>query len=109
MQVSMFRFAEFCVGHDADRAKIISKRKSEQRRQESKRQSGEPGGGGGEGYYAGLLSVLRKKHWGTNDIRQLDEAEFDNLNPNGRGYLARLRIYQDRKDKYVAKWKSRRC
>ena len=42
MRVTMFKFAEFCVGSDSERARIIAKRKDDQRRK-----------GGGD-YYSAL-------------------------------------------------------
>ena len=60
MQVTMLKFAEFCVGDSPERARIICRREYDRRRREANKS----GGGGG---YSGLLKVLREKHWETND------------------------------------------
>lgn len=96
MQVTMFKFAEFCVGNSSDRNRIISRRESDRRRRERAR--------GGGGYYSGLLKVLREKHWETDDIEQLDEAVFD-LDPSKRGRDQKLKTYQCLKGKYVDGWR----
>ncbi len=105
MQVTMFRFAAFCVGDSAARSKIIDQRKKERQRREQQRASGNTSGGGGP--YAGLLKVLRENHWETNDIRQLDgyAGEFG-LAPDGRGYHKKIQTYRCLKEKYVDQWRS---
>ena len=103
MQVTMFKFAEFCVGSSSDRNQIISRRESGRRRRERQRARGDVASGGG-GYYSGLLKVLREKHWETDDIQQLDEAVFD-LDPSKRGRDQKLKAYQCLKGKYVDRWR----
>ena len=103
VNVTMSKFAEFCVGDSSERHKIISKRESDRLRQQSRRQMDLQSGG--PGYYAGLLKVLRVNHWETDDIGQLDEAVFD-LDPNKRGNRKKLQTYYSLKGKYVAKWRT---
>ena len=98
MQVTMSKFAEFCVGSPADRARIIDRREYDRQR----RKDGKKGGGGG---YSVLLKVLREHHWETNDIEQLDAAVID-IDPNTSGYLKILKTYRCLKDKYVSKWRT---
>ena len=102
-QVTMFKFAEFCVGDSSKRGQIISKREADRKRRENLRQrSEEPRGGG---YYAGLLKVLREQHWETNDIEQLDAAVFD-LDLNKRGNSRKIETYQYLKERYVDTWRA---
>ena len=94
--VTLFKFAEFCVGGDDARADIIRKRHEAAQRP--------PSAGGGD-YYSGLRKVLREKHWETNDIQQLHEAIFD-LDPTRRGNRKKLETYEYLKGKYVDTWRT---
>lgn len=100
--ITMFKFAEFCVGDSSERGKIIAKREAQRRRRECLRKKGEEPGGGS--YYAGLLKVLREKHWETDDIEQLDEAVFD-IAPNTSGSCKKMKTYQYLKARYVDTWR----
>ena len=99
--ITMTKFAEFCVGNANERARIIAKRAAAQQQITARRERGAPIGGGD--YYAGLRKVFREKHWETNDIHQLDEAVFD-IDLSKRGNPKRLQTYQNLKRKYVDTW-----
>ena len=103
LNVTMFKFAEFCVGSSSERDKIINERES--KRENDRRKREETGDSGGGGYYAGFLKTLRVNHWETNDIEKLEAAVID-LDLCKKGNKAKLEVYRQLKDLYVETWRA---